>query len=510
MGGGGGFIDYDGDGWPDVVLVGGGAWPGAAANPAHRSIRLYHNERNGRFTDVSAQSGLVGDFQGMGVAIGDYDNDGYDDLLVTALGGSHLYHNVPDGRGGRRFAEVTAASGIRDGGWPTSAAWVDYDGDGRLDLFVCHYLAWTPATDRACGASFKAYCGPQEYSGEPCRLYRNDGNGRFTDVTAKAGILNPHSKALGVCVCDIDGDGWSDLIVANDTEPDNVYHNLHGRFEEIGMRSGVALSAQATARAGMGIDGADYRHDGGMGLAIGNFSQEGLALYDLGAGASGLLATERAHAAGLYDASYRYLTFGLVFADFDNDGWPDIAVANGHVETDIARIHPAETFLQPCLLFRNLGNGAFADVTAAAGAGVTLPMAGRALCRGDYDNDGRVDLLVVGNTGAPRLLHNETRSSGHWLTVRLVGTSCNRDAYGAKVTVEAGGQVQSAMSSGGSSYLSAQDSRLHFGLGSAQTITKLTVHWPGGDTEVCPAPHVDRIVTIEQARAAGAHAPGTP
>jgi hypothetical protein len=264
------------------------------------------------------------------------------------------------------------------------------------------------------------------------------------------------------------------------------------------VQSGIALGSQATARAGMGVDAADYRHDGGQGVAIGNFSQEGISFYAFGPRARDILAAEGDRKAGLYEASYRYLTFGLFFADFDNDTWPDILAANGHVESDISRIHPAETFAQPCLLFRNLGNGTFADVSAAAGRSVVEPIVGRGLCRGDYDNDGRVDALLIGNSGEPRLLHNETRNSNHWISLHLIGTRCNRDAYGASVTVEAGGMVQTAYSASGASYLAAQDRRLHFGLGQAGLLSKLTVYWPDGTTEVRRSMPVDRVVTLTE------------
>jgi hypothetical protein len=502
MGGGGGFLDYDNDGWPDIVLVNGDYLPGTAPPQAGTpTLALYHNNHDGTFTDVTREAGLELRCNGMGVAVGDYDNDGYDDLFITAMGRSRLFHNVPDGHGSRKFVEVTAASGIRDEGWPTSAAWVDYDHDGRLDLFVCHYLQWSPSTDVYCGTTFKAYCGPQLYRGESCRLYHNDGNGRFTDVTRRAGVYNPNSKALGVCVCDLDGDGWPDLIVANDTEPNFVYrNNRHGGFEEIGVQTGIALSSQATGRAGMGIDASDYRHNGTLGLVIGNFSQEGLAFYDIPPSSATILATERSRQVGVYAPSYPYLTFGLFFADFDNDGWPDLFATNGHIETDIARIRPAERFAQPNLLFRNDGVGRFTDVGASAGAGVTEPLVGRGACRGDFDNDGRMDILVLPNTGPPRLLHNETPPQNHWITLRLIGTQSNRDAYGAKVTIQSGATVQSGYVSGGASYLSAHDPRLHFGLGHATGVERVTVHWPNGTTETWGPLAADRMVTLTERR----------
>ena len=320
MGGGGGFIDYDNDGWQDIILLNGDFYPGTTAgkiaDAGPHTLALYHNNHNGTFTDVTKQSGLDVTLNAMGVAVGDYDNDGYDDLFITAIGGSRLYHNVPDGSGGRKFVDVTAQSGIKDNGWPTSAAWVDYDRDGKLDLFVCHYLNWSIAADAYCGTTSKMYCGPVVFRGEPSRLYHNEGNGRFTDVTRKAGVYNPISHALGVCVCDLDGDGWPDLIVTNDTTPNCLYHNnKHGGFEEIGVQSGIALSSDGTGRAGMGLDTADYRRDGGAGLAIGNFSLQGLALYDIPCSAA-LLATERAQQVGVYAPSYPLLIVRPLFCGF--------------------------------------------------------------------------------------------------------------------------------------------------------------------------------------------------
>jgi hypothetical protein len=462
---------------------------------------MYHNNHDGTFTDVTAAVGLDIRCNAMGIAVGDYDNDGFDDLFITALGHSMLFHNVPDGHGGRKFVDVTTASGIHDVGWPTSAAWVDYDRDGKLDLFVCHYLQWSPATDRYCGTDFKAYCGPQVYSGEPSRLYHNDGNGRFSDATVRAGVFNSNSKALGICVCDVDNDGWPDLLVTNDTQANCLYqNNQHGGFEEIGVQSGIALSSRGVGRAGMGADTAYYMNSETLGLAIGNFSLEGLAFYDIPP-TQPILAAERSQQDGLYTPSYPLLSFGLFFADFDNDGWPDLFVSNGHIESDIARIRPGQTFAQPNLLFRNSGNGTFTDASASAGLGVTEPMVGRGACRGDFDNDGKEDVLLIPNSGPPRLLHNESGIKNHWITLRLIGTKSNRDAFGARVTIHCGQSVQSFYLSDGASYLSANDNRVHFGLGAGSRIDSISIRWPNGQTETWPAQEADRILELTEGAA---------
>ena len=507
MGGGGGFVDFDADGWPDIALVNGDFWPGhrPAGKKSPPLVSLFHNNRDGTFVDVTAAAGLQNVHgYGMGLAAGDYDGDGFDDLFVTAVGQARLFRNVPGSNGARRFVEVTNASGIRDAGWSTSAAWLDYDGDNRLDLFVCHYLKWTPATDRYCGAAFKAYCGPQVYAGESCRLYRNRGGGRFQDVTRAAGLYSDESKALGVCVRDLDGDNRPDLIVTNDTTPNNLYRNNgDGTFSDQGLASGIAFGATGTARAGMGVDVADYGREGALGLVIGNFSQEGLAFYDVSAAGAGgdLLADDRARASGVYGPSYPLLAFGLFFDDLNNDGWPDLFVTNGHVESDIRRIRPEERFAQPCLVFRGAASGVFRDVSRAAGTGVTDPLVGRGASRADFDNDGKTDVLVTSNGGGPRLLRNVCPDAGppaHWLTLKLVGTPPNRGAVGATISVRAGGRTRSAYVGGGSSYLSAHDARAHFGLGASAVAERVTVTWPGGQTETWDQVRADQILTLRQ------------
>jgi hypothetical protein len=492
MGGGGAFLDYDNDGYLDILLINGDWWPGEPLPGARPTLALYHNNRNGTFTDVTRAMGLDVSLQGMGVAVGDFDNDGWDDVYITAVGGNHLFHNL----GGKRFVDVTARAGVADGGWSTSAAWLDYDNDGRLDLFVCHYLRWSRATDVRCGELLRTYCNPRMYPGESCRLYHNEGGGHFKDVTRAAGLSNPNAKALGVCVVDLDDSGRPSLIVTNDIAPNLVYRNNgDGTFSEIGFKSGIAVNDVGAPRAGMGVDIADYRDNGIRGIAIGNFYSEGITLCDL---TNGLFSLNRADEAGLLRASYPYVTFGLFFSDFDNDGWPDLFAANGHIYDTVERTDPGQTYAQPGLLFRNRGDGTFEDVSLAAGEAITQRTVGRGACRGDFDNDGKMDILLIPNAGPPHLLHNETSSKHHWLRLKLIGTKCNRDGYGARVTVETSRLRQTAYVNSGSSYLSAHDNRCHFGLGMETGVNQITVRWPDGTNQATGPCNADQIMTITE------------
>ncbi|MCW3053382.1 MAG: ASPIC/UnbV, partial [Chthonomonadales bacterium] len=360
-GGGGAFIDYDNDGYPDIVLINGDWWPGHTFSGSRPQLALYHNNQNGTFTDVTAKMGLALSLQGMGIAVGDYDNDGYDDLYITALGGNHLLHN----EGGKGFKDVSTQAGVSDSGWSTSAAWVDIDHDGKLDLFVCHYVKWTPATDIFCGGQTKAYCTPVSYPGESNRLYHNDGNGRFTDTTRKAGLWNDSGKALGICTVDYDHDGSIDLLVANDGEPNLAYHNRgNGTFEDVSAASGLALGEDGKPRNGMGIDASDYQNSGKLGVLVGNFSFQGVGLHREQAGG---IFLDAAREAGLAQPSYPYVTFGVMFCDVDNDGWPDALITNGHVDDTIEKTSPVQHYLQPTQIFLNRHDGTFADTTGKAG-----------------------------------------------------------------------------------------------------------------------------------------------
>ncbi len=458
MGSGCAFVDYDNDGWLDILLIngngslatlggaqGGGSPAGVQKTGTGPTLRLYRNNRNGTFTDVTEKAGLNLSLYGMGVAVGDYDNDGWEDLFLTCVGQSRLLHNVPDGRGGRRFEDVTRASGIDDRGFATSCAWLEYDRDGKLDLFVCHYVAWTPAAETrdnyySVDGTHKSYARPQSYTAESCRMYHNLGGGRFEDVTKKSGILNGRSKALGVAVSDYDGDGWPDILVANDTEPNFLYHNQgDGTFKEMGVIAGLALSEQGTSRAGMGIDTADVRHSGSFDILITNFAGEQLTLYRRDA--SGLFLDVAAQS-GVGVATQTYLGFGAFFLDYDLDGWPDLFINNGHIDDDIAAKDAGVSYAEPALLFRNVGAGQFSDVSRDSGAALSVPRVGRGAAWGDFDNDGSPDLLLMANNGAATLLHNDNRTGNGWIRLKLVGSPSNRDAFGARVQVKVGAYTQ--------------------------------------------------------------------
>ncbi len=496
MGGGGGFIDYDNDGWPDILFVNGDYWPGQRPPGAPRpTLALYHNNHDGTFTDVTKQTGLDVEMYGMGVAVGDYDNDGYDDLFITAVSpskatiGSRLFHNVPDGHGGRKFVDVTAQSGIHDTGFATSAAWLDYDRDGKLDLFVCHYVTWSPATDiyYSVDGVHKSYATPQAYQGESCRLYRNLGSGKFEDVTRKAGIWNPRSKALGVVACDYDGDDRPDIFVANDTEPNFLFHNQgDGTFKEVGVEAGIAQpSDQGRSRAGMGIDTADVLHNGQPDILITNFSGEQLTLYRRDT--SGLFLDVAARS-GVGNATQMYLGFGAFFFDYDLDGWPDLFVTNGHVMDDIERRDAGVTYAEPSLLFHNRGQGQFEDVSGQSGQALSVPRVGRGAACGDFNNDGSPDILIMTNGGKPALLRNNNNTGNGWIRLILVGTESNRDAIGARVRVTVGDQTQSQEVRTSASYLSANDRRLLFGLGTASQADRVEIRWPSGKVQQASGP----------------------
>ena len=480
IGSGAAFLDYDNDGWQDILLVNSMDWP---ENKKRRSFpALYHNNKDGTFTDVTPQSGLAIEMYGIGVAAADYDNDGNIDIYITCLGPNRLFRNS----GGGKFVDVTARAGVGDPGFSTAAAWFDYDNDGKLDLFVGNYVEWSTQTDQHCSldGKNKSYCTPQTYKGQSPTLYRNRGNGSFENVTERAGINDPAGKTLGVALLDYDDDGWLDLFVANDTEPNKLLrNNRNGTFTDNGVIAGVAFSQAGTARAGMGVDAGDYDGSGRQSVVIGNFTNESIALYhNDGSG----LFTDDAPASGIGKMSAQSLTFACFFFDYNLDGLLDIFAANGHVSDDISVVQPTVKYAQPPHLFHNKGKKKFEEVTGKLGRALNRAIVGRGAAYGDYDNDGDLDLLLTTNNGAARLLRNENANQNDLLRVRTVGAKANRDGIGAKVMVKTSkGRSVFGMVRTGSSYVSQAELPLTFGLGKPEEGVTLTLEitWPGGQKD---------------------------
>ena len=468
MGSGGAFFDADGDGWLDVLLVNGKDW----TPRGHRTTAaLYRNNHDGTFADITRSSGLDIEVYGMGVAIGDFDNDGRDDIYLTAFGGDHLFHN----EGGGHFRDVTREAGIQNANFSSSAAWLDYDRDGKLDLFVANYVQWTPQGDLWCSldGATKSYCTPESYKGASSKLYHNLGGGKFEDATEKAGLGDPTSKSLGVTVFDFNNDGWPDLFVANDTQPNKLYRNLqNGRFREEGLADGVAFGEDGVARGAMGADATDYDRSGKAHLLVGNFSNQMLGLYHNEG--NGLFVDEAPRSA-VGRASLLTLTFGVLFLDYDLDGRPDILAANGHIEEEIGRVQPKVQYRQLPLLLHNDGGGKFQPVAA-----FTQKMVARGLAYGDFDRDGDLDVLFTSNGGPAYLFRNDGGNRNHWLQLKLAGTTSNRSAIGAVVRVTSAGGTQSQTVHSGSSYCSASDLALTFGLGKDTSASSIEIDWPSG------------------------------
>ncbi|HEY6265355.1 MAG TPA: CRTAC1 family protein [Candidatus Acidoferrum sp.] len=481
MGPGVAFIDYDNDGWPDIFLVNGMDWPGHAQK--HSTPKLYHNNHDGTFTDVTHKAGLDIEMFGMGVAVGDYDNDGYDDLFVTAYGQSHLFHNNGNGT----FTDITQKAGLSGPKeFSTSAAWVDYDKDSRLDLVVGNYVQWTPETDLYCtlDGKSKSYCTPESYKGTSVRLWHNRGDGTFEDATQKAGLGEPTSKTLGVAVLDYDNDGWPDLLFSNDTQPNKLYRNNgNGTFTEKAVVAGVAFSEDGVARAGMGVDASDYDHSGYPSLLITNFSNQMLSLYhNEGKG----LFVDEAPRSEIGRASLLTLGFGCFFFDYDLDGWADVLVANGHIDADIQRVQANVKYAMPPHVFRNDGKGKFQEVTKSLGQAFDSPRVGRGAAYADINNDGRLDLLLSTNGGPVYLFRNEAQGPAAFnrsLRIKLIGTKSNRDGIGATVRLTASGEMQTQMLRSGSSYLSASELVLTFGLAQRDKADAIEIRWPSGQVD---------------------------
>jgi enediyne biosynthesis protein E4 len=490
LGAGCAFIDLDGDGWADIFLINDHDWTrsGKTYLPA-----FYHNNGNGTFTDVTKGSGLDVQLYGMGVAVADYDNDGMPDLYLTALEGDHLFHNEGHGH----FRDVTAASGIRNADFGTSAAWFDYDRDGKADLLVANYVQWSAQEDVRCSmdGKTKSYCTPETYKGKSLKLYHNLGAGKFEDVTKKAGLADPTSKSLGITIFDYNGDGWPDVFVANDTQPNKLYrNNKNGTFTEEAVQAGVAYSEDGTARGGMGTDASDYDRSGHPHLLIGNFANQMMSVYrNNGNG----LFVDTASSGPIGRASLLNLTFGAFFFDYDLDGYPDIFAANGHLEPDIHKFQPNLQYAQSPLLFHNV-HGHFENATGSVGPDFSRPIVGRGAAYADYDHDGDLDILVNTNNGPAVLLRNDGGNKNHWISVRLVGTKSNRSGLDAIVRIETPSGKQWQRVHSGSSYCSQSDLNLTFGLNADKAVSKLTVEWPSGQVQQFQNVAVNRLVTINE------------
>lgn len=472
MGSGCAFFDADGDGWLDILLINSKDWKpqGRKSLPG-----LYRNNKNGTFSDITAGSGLDFEGYGLGVTVADYDNDGREDVYITYLGGDRLFHN----EGAGKFRDVTAQAGLGNKAFSSSAAWLDYDKDGLADLFVANYVQWSPERDLWCSldGATKSYCTPESYTGAASKLYRNLGGGKFQDMSAKAGIADRTSKSLGVAILDYNMDGWPDIFVANDTEPNKLYRNNgDGTFREEGIGAGVAYGEDGIARGAMGVDAADYDRSGRPHLLVGNFSNQMLGLYHNEGKA---LFVDEAPRSSVGRQSLLTLAFGAFFFDFDLDGWWDIFAANGHIEEEIQNVQPKVTFAQPPHLFRNLGNGKFEEVTKQAGADFARPIVARGAAYGDYDRDGDPDILISTNNGPAILYRNDGGNANNWLTLKLEGTKSNRSALGAVVRVRSAGGQQWQMVRSGSSYCSQSQLPVTFGLGKDRE-TVVEIEWPSG------------------------------
>jgi hypothetical protein len=500
MGSGVALFDYDNDGRLDIFLVNGAP----LSDPTPKGTipqktgpkdwnRLFHQKADGTFEDVTEKAGLQGFGYGMGVAVGDYDNDGFEDLYVTAYGGNRLYHNNGNGT----FTDVTEQAGVGASGWSTSAAWVDLDNDGRLDLVVLRYVQWD-FDDVWCGEhkeGYRAYCHPDSFKPITPLVYHNDGNWHFTEVGQKIGLAIP-GKGLGIAIADYDGDGHIDLFVANDSMPEFLYHNKgNGTFEEKGLLSQVAVDEDGRTYAGMGVDFEDFTNDGRPDLVVDDLANQMYAVYENAGDGSFNYTTKTS---GMNRISMLHSGWGLRLIDYDNDGWKDLLIAQGHDLDTVELTNPQIRYREPMLLARNTGHG-FVDVSAASGSVFHEAWVGRGLATGDIDNDGRVDAVVSTNDGPAHVIRNETKTAHHWLTLRLVGHKSNRDAIGAVVKIVTVKGPQYATVTTASSYLSSSDKRVHFGLGVETTVSTLEIRWPSGVRQTLKNVRGDQILDVDEA-----------
>ncbi len=477
LGSGCAFLDYDRDGWQDILLINGTSWPGHTGE--HSTPRLYRNNRNGTFSDVTRQAGLDVEMYGMGVAVGDYNNDGFPDILITCVGQNRLFKNTGKGA----FVDVTRGAGLAGKeAFSTSATWVDFDRDGRLDLFICNYVKWSSEHDVFCSldGKHKSYCTPEAYRGQTCWLFHNRGDGTFEDVTASSGIFDSSSKSLGVVMIDYDRDGWPDLLVANDTQPNKLYRNLHnGKFKEVGVEAGLAFSAEGKARAGMGVDAADFDNSGAIGIAITNFDNEMIGFYRPGKNGT---FEDVALTTGVGVPSRNTLGFGCAFFDVDLDGAQDLLVANGHIDETVRNIRGNVGYAQSPQLFLSR-NGSFRDVAADVGDQFRQPRVGRGLAYADFDRDGDLDVLMTTNNGPALLFRNDHIAGNHSIRFHLTGTQSNRDGIGATVRIFHTGSSQMRVVKGSSSYLSQSELPVTFGVGKRDSVERVVIDWPNGRTE---------------------------
>jgi hypothetical protein len=496
MGSGCGWIDYDQNGLLDIYLVNGAATRVYTPKHALRSA-LYRNNGDGTFTDVTATAGVGAEgLFGMGVAVGDYDNDGFPDLLVLGYGRCILYHNNGDGT----FTDVTARAGVENSGrWASSAAWFDSDNDGRLDLVIANYVDWSPERNFYCGdrgPGMRSYCHPDDFHGQPPTLFHNNGDGTFTDVSKSSGVGLKGGNGLGVVTFDYDNDGWQDIFIANDHMPNFLFHNNRdGTFREVGYLAGVAVSGDGQFEAGMGTDAADTTGNGRLDLIVGHLDMQLARVYQNMGDQTFEDATLRSK---LSYSTYHVSTFGARFMDYDNDGSRDLFLANGHVLDNIQRYHADTQYAEPKLMFRNTGRGIFENVSARLGPDFQLPRVSRGAAVGDFDNDGDLDILVNNNGQPVQLLRNDGGNANHWLEILLIGTKSNRDGVGARLKLSASDLILYDQRKGGMSYQSAQDPRLHFGLGQRATVDAIEILWPSGSVTKLANLKSNQIIAVKE------------